>query len=361
LKDGIFEFNIPDEVLNYILSFVPLTDEVQPRAVCKNWFCAWNDEITQQINPLGELRSDEGFNTLWQSQQKEMEILLKGENKLLTKTNNAQTVVRAFQNLKEVAVMQQSPFALLAREKVLNKINAAIINEAIQASILIESNTLDCKACSLTRFPAHVIEDNHDFWLSIQSLDISHNHLTQLPENIGHCIRLKELKATNNNLTYLPDSIGKCVMLQTLNLDMNELSTLTMSICECRALLLLNVNNNRLIALPENIGHCIKLRLFFASWNNLKKLPESIVQCVALEWLKVSYNQLDELPEGLEKCVNLQGLCISHNHLKSLPVNLPENIFYDLMENGHISKEKVLAIQDDIVNLHDSVKKLKIN
>ncbi|MBI2792290.1 MAG: hypothetical protein HYX61_10040 [Gammaproteobacteria bacterium] len=355
------------EVLHHLLSFVPLHQNEQLRGVSNDWLEGWNEGILLQMNPLAgprgiqnNIRFAPGFNALWESQQKEIEYLLESESKILEKTNNTHSVIIAFQKLKEVTNQQISILALHAREKVLSKINIAIIFQCIQQSEMSPDQKLDCSACGLTRFPESVIEDNIDFFQTIQRVDICHNHLFVLPENIGHCISLEMLNIFNNRLRALPESIGKCVMLQTLSADINELKILPDSIGDCLALKYLEVNKNGLIALPENIGKCVSLRWISASWNKLTFIPQSIGQCGKLEWLKVSYNQLMMLPYSIVQCEELRRLSISENYITTLPDKLSRAILFDSMAGGFISKREVLATQNKIVDLNASMKSLRL-
>jgi hypothetical protein len=357
MKDGIIEFNIPVEVLSYMLSFVPLQEHLQLRRVSTEWLYVWNDEMAKQMKSFGQHGVQ--TNALWESQQKEIEYLFESENKVLAKTNNALSVIVAYQKLKEVTNQQISILALHAREKVLNKINIAIIFQCIQQSDMSLDQKLDCSACGLTRFPEKVIEDNIDFFQTVQRVDICHNHLSVLPGNIGYCVSLETLNIFNNRLTALPDSIGKCVRLNTLSADINDLTTLPDSICGCLALKYLEVNKNKLISLPENIGQCVSLRWISASWNKLTFIPQSIGQCGKLEWLKVSYNQLTMLPDSIVWCEELRRLSISKNYITTLPINLSEAILFDSLAGGFISKGEALAAQD-IVELDASMKKLRL-
>lgn len=357
MKDGILEFDIPVEVLSYMLSFVPLQEHLELRRVSTDWLCAWNDEMTKQMRPCGQHRIQ--AKALWESQNKEIDILLNNESKVLEKTDNDKAVITAYQNLKEIRNKQKTIFVLQAREKILNKINEAIICQRIQESEKNTDSKLDCTTCSLTRFTDRVIEDHKSFFQTIQRIDICHNYIYALPENIGYCVSLEMLNIFNNRLRTLPDNIGKCVRLHTLSADINELTTLPDSICDCFALKYLEVSKNKLISLPENMSQCVSLRWISASWNKLAFLPQSIGQCEKLEWVKVSYNQLTMLPDSIVQCKELRRLSISKNYITTLPVNLSETILFDSLAGGFISKGEALASQDS-VELDASIKKLRL-
>ena len=56
--------------------------------------------------------------------------------------------------------------------------------------------------------------DPHIWTLSVQLvvLDISYNHIHEIPPQIGQLVLLKELRASFNKITSIPDTIGRCVL-----------------------------------------------------------------------------------------------------------------------------------------------------
>jgi len=49
-------------------------------------------------------------------------------------------------------------------------------------------------------------------------LDVSHNHLENIPEEIGHCSNLTTLDVQHNNLTKIPVSVGNLTQLKRFGL-----------------------------------------------------------------------------------------------------------------------------------------------
>ncbi len=342
---------LPNEVFAHVLSFVPLRDHLQIRSVSQGWQSAWNAELTHQMNPTGlergihqAISSHEGFNILWESQNKEMELLFKNKNIVLEKTNSDITVNVLYEKLRITFQKQKSSFALYAREKVLNRLNEAIISQRIEQSKLLNDKRLYCVSCSLTRFPASVFEKDPEFWQELQWLFLDNNYLSALPENIGLCVELQGFHVNNNQLTALPETIKQCTALQIFSAYHNQLFKIPEGLSQCVGLQGLDVSNNFLTALPENIG-----------------------QCVALQRLDVEDNQLIALPKSINQCAALEMLLINKNHLSSLPATLPDSILYD-SELEHISKTQVLDSQKTKMTVNDeslqeitqSVKRLQL-
>jgi leucine-rich repeat protein SHOC2 len=57
-------------------------------------------------------------------------------------------------------------------------------------------------------------------------LDISHNLLTELPDELCELVKLQELYASNNTIKSLSDAVGNWTNLQVLDLESNKLESL---------------------------------------------------------------------------------------------------------------------------------------
>ena len=100
------------------------------------------------------------------------------------------------------------------------------------------------------------LEIGGQLWVDgrLDSLDLSTNQLTTLPESIGNLSSLKELYLYDNQLTTLPESIGNLSSLERLSLHHNQLTTLPESICNLPSDCYISVFNNQL---RSSIPTCI--------------------------------------------------------------------------------------------------------
>jgi hypothetical protein len=343
---------LPLEILSSLLSFVPLNENLALRQINKEWQAVWNFEMTRQMNPIGltlgiqpAISHQKGFDALWESQGKEMDYLLSNEGLVLEKTNSAQCVTLAYEQLKMAIEQRISPFALHAREKILNRINEAIIHQRIMKSKLKGNKKLDCDDCSLTRFPATIIDKEKDFWQELLWCSIENNHLTTLPENIGLGTSLLWLSVSHNHLIKIPESIGQCLLLQGLRVSSNHLTTLPESIGLCVALQGLFANNNQLNVLPQNIGMCTALQVLSVYDNQLIALPETLAQCASLQWVCADNNQLTLLPESIGQCIALRSISALNNCISRLPESLAE---CSALEWLHVGKNFLASIPENI-------------
>ena len=81
-------------------------------------------------------------------------------------------------------------------------------------------------------------------------LDISHNQISNLPNELTDLILLKDLIIEHNELSDLPDNLGNLRHLARLYLNNNKLSILPTSIASCKKLIEIRLQSNQLKELP---------------------------------------------------------------------------------------------------------------
>ncbi|XP_052779943.1 uncharacterized protein LOC128217103 [Mya arenaria] len=129
-------------------------------------------------------------------------------------------------------------------------------------------------------------------------LDISHNQLQNLPDDIGHILHLETLLVKYNQLRRLPYSLFHLTRLLKLDLSHNSLKTISSEVIHLESLEKLNVSKNRLTALPSSLGGVKTLKVLLASENRF---------CEPLQ--KICEYGSDELLAHLRKNFNLSGQC----------------------------------------------------
>lgn len=210
----------------------------------------------------------------WATQDREIQIFLDNEKKILAKVNNDPNVIFEFQKLKFIIGQPKWEIIVKAREARLDSINKAIIVSCIDKNC--DPTKLDCANFCLTRFPESVFTHQPNFWQSLTWLDMGHNQLTALPNNLNVC------------------------------------SNLASFFC----------NNNRLISLPKILIKCKALRAIFANHNCIAKLPVGLNSLPNLLGIYLLDNCLQEIPDTMAQCPSLKRLALNNNYLSSLPSNL---------------------------------------
>lgn len=176
--------------------------------------------------------------------------------------------------------------------------------------------------CGLEQFPREIFELAD----SLEVLDLSDNHLSTLPDDLGRLHRLKVLFCSGNRFTLLPESIGQCPALEVVAFKSNRLEQVNPRALppRLRALIL---TDNRITSLPETLGDCPELQKLMLAGNQLRTLPASLARCQKLELLRVAANQLQALPDWLLQMPRLAWLAYAGNPLPA-PYCAPEDPGY---------------------------------
>ena len=113
-------------------------------------------------------------------------------------------------------------------------------------------------------------------------LNLSHNSLTTVPDEIAKLTCLSELNLSHNNLETFPASVCLKESLQKslslLDLSHNQIKQLPLQICELTNIITLKVDNNVMTNLPPTIGRLFKLKFFSAAENKFASLPASFMR-----------------------------------------------------------------------------------
>ncbi|KAG0330058.1 hypothetical protein BGZ99_008781 [Dissophora globulifera] len=103
----------------------------------------------------------------------------------------------------------------------------------------------------LTAFPADCIQ----YMTALRELELNHNKIRFLPEDIGHPhSHLRQLSASDNKLEAIPKSIGQCSELRSLNLGRNHLTSLPTEIADLKQLDTLDLSENLLCVIPGDVA-----------------------------------------------------------------------------------------------------------
>jgi hypothetical protein len=169
----------------------------------------------------------------------------------------------------------------------------------------------------------------------LQSLYLSGNQFTELPEAITSLTQLQSLILSGNQFTELPEAISSLTQLQSLNLFFNKFSTLPDSIQTLHKLKSLSISGNKFTDFPSATLGLKSLQEFYAIENQIELIPDEISELTSLRRLflggsRISWNafygaryfdkttnKLTSLPLGLTKLSNLIELNIDGNPVNS--------------------------------------------
>jgi len=163
-------------------------------------------------------------------------------------------------------------------------------------------------SCGLTEFP----DELFDLADSLETLDLSGNRLSSLPDDFGRFAKLRILFLSNNHFQVLPAAVSTCPALSMIGFKANHIREIPEGALP-ENLRWLILTDNRLEKLPASIGRLGQLQKLMLAGNRLKTLPPEMQQCGSLELLRISANRLETLPEWLVQLPRLSWLAFAGN------------------------------------------------
>lgn len=160
---------------------------------------------------------------------------------------------------------------------------------------------------NLTTFPEEIFELAD----TLEILDLSHNALSSIPEEISRLTNLKIAFFSNNRFTTVPSFRG-CKQLYMVGFKSNQIETFDEEVLP-DSISWLILTDNKLKKLPHSIGKLTKLQKCALAGNQIKHLPDEMAACRNLELLRLSANELDAIPSWLLSLPKLSWLAFSGN------------------------------------------------
>lgn len=158
---------------------------------------------------------------------------------------------------------------------------------------------------------------------TLETLDLSGNRLTALPDDFTRFSRLRILFASGNPFTELPHVLGR----------MPQLEMVGFKACAIRAVP------------PDSLPP--QLRWLILTDNRIRTLPSALGERPQLQKLMLACNQLDALPASLAQCGQLELLRIASNRFQAVPpvvFDLPQLAWLALAGNPMTQKSEQLAL-----------------
>jgi hypothetical protein len=160
----------------------------------------------------------------------------------------------------------------------------------------------------LYEFPREIL----DLADCLEVLDLSNNHLSELPDDLDRLVNLRILFLSNNDFEKIPSVLARCPKLEMISFKSNALTTVDENVLpvDTRWLIL---TDNRIEKLPHSMGQLHRLQKLALAGNRLTDLPASMADCHNLELARLSANQLTAMPDWLFQLPKLAWLAFSGN------------------------------------------------
>jgi len=170
--------------------------------------------------------------------------------------------------------------------------------------VWVNMKTLNCSQNALGALPAGM-----GGMAKLQKLDASSNLMRSLPAQLADLAGLKELNLSANCLgPRLPDVFGGGLAraLEELDLSQNHLQELPPSIFGLEKLGRLLLQDNSFEALPEGLGALERVHYLNAAKNQLAGVPTAVLEMPTLSELWLQGNPIDR--QALQQNPALEGL-----------------------------------------------------
>lgn len=149
------------------------------------------------------------------------------------------------------------------------------------------------------------------------------------PENRGHLLNTVRFELVNQNLEHIPNEF--CEILQNvrvLNLSHNKIQVIPENINFLKCCFALRLCDNKIKFLPNNLFQLTDLSMLTLHGNMIEEIPDEIGNLVKLQYLTLSNNPVRFLPATINKLIKLETLDIENTLIEEVSleyINL-ENI-----------------------------------
>ncbi|CAF0842774.1 unnamed protein product [Adineta steineri] len=177
----------------------------------------------------------------------------------------------------------------------------------------------------LREFPNYSYTNNKCDLSDTITADLSRNRFVEFPRILCSFFSLERLNLYHNAIKSIPEQIAQMYTLKVLDLSRNQLAYIPSSLCKLPNLEVLIITNNKLISLPEEIGQLERLVELDVSSNDINQLPYQMGTLTNLRTLTIRRNMINELPTELCN-LKLTHFDCSFNRIIRLPLNLREMV-----------------------------------
>ncbi len=192
---------------------------------------------------------------------------------------------------------------------------------------------------------------NQEALAGLTDLNLSDNHLTSIPTEIGQLTNLQTLRLGFNQFTSIPTDIGRLTNLQTLILSCNQLTSIPTDIGRLTHLQALDLDYNQLSSIPNEIGQLPNLQELYLDHNQLTSITGEIGRLINLRILGLKYNRLTLIPNDIGRLTNLQGLGLGGNKLISIPGEIGQLINLQELYLDHNQLTSITGEIGRLINL----------
>lgn len=182
----------------------------------------------------------------------------------------------------------------------------------------------------------------------LKTLDVSHNLLSDLPQEMGALEKLEELKICSNHELQWDPVIYSLTSLRDLNLRDCKVDVISKDIYKLTRLVFLYLGKNSIREIPEEIGELKQLKVLELPRNQLQNLPNRLWELTQLNRLNLDFNNLTYLSHQITCLSNLYQLGLFDNNVVFEPHLLPS------LRWLHVSRSPDVPLANVMIELRPS-------
>lgn len=191
---------------------------------------------------------------------------------------------------------------------------------------------------NLRKFPLPLLKCTN-----IEEIDLSHNQISEIPNEIGQLKKLRRLYLNDNQIQKLPENVyTQLPNLEVLYLQNNQknfvlspnisqltklqqlqvskLETLPETVWQLKQLQTLRIWNAHLTQISSNIKNLTRLEVLCLRGNNITQLPPEIFSLKQLTYLSLGENQISSIDSQINQLQQLGYIAIDTNPIQALPI-----------------------------------------
>lgn len=182
----------------------------------------------------------------------------------------------------------------------------------------------------------------------LEELDISFNELRDLPRSLSNLTKLRTLDADHNKLNQFPSEILGLGDLEELDLSRNKFESVPADVVKLKSIKILWLSSLHISTLPDAFCQLHKIESLMLDGNQLRALPPAFTNLQRLKMLNLSSNQFEMFPEVILNLTGLEELYLSRNKLTCVPEDLGKLVN---LANLWLDNNRVTYLPDSIVEL----------
>lgn len=152
----------------------------------------------------------------------------------------------------------------------------------------------------------------------VEDILLAGNGIKKLPDNIG-VLRCESLNLSKNQLTALPESFAELKQARYLIFYENKFDAIPEVLAGFKDLKHLDFYKNQISEIPDFIGDMDNLQQLFLSFNKIEEIPDTLRNLKRLKYFYIHHNELHFIPEWITEMDSIERFGVGFNHLLDLP------------------------------------------